>query len=177
MVNCVRLVLVIAGTPQAAFLAPPGPTVAQAGTKLNFGFNGLGSPPDDGKEDAEKPEKKITARGLIQLITAGMGAPFLGDYQGVDSVSASILFWCFVSNDIHMRSYVLIIAPCSSATFPLVGFLQDGKMMFTLEANNLVDENGNSKQTQMPYFENGWVEEKDESEVNSGGGFKFPWQK
>jgi hypothetical protein len=71
----------------------------------------------------------------------------------------------------------LIIAPCSSATYPLVGFLQDGKMMFTLEANNLVDENGNSKQTQMPYFENGWVEEKDESEVNSGGGFKFPWQK
>ena len=33
--------------------------------------------------------------------------------------------------------------------------LQDGKMMFSLEANNLVDENGNSKQTQMPYFENG----------------------
>ena len=43
-------------------------------------------------------------------------------------------------------------------------FAQDGKMMFTLEANNLVDENGNSKQTQMPYFENGWVEEKDESD-------------
>jgi hypothetical protein len=103
MVNCVRLVIIIAGTSQAAFLAPPGPTVARAGTKLNFGFNGLGSPPDDGKADAEKPEKKITARGLIQLITAGMGAPFLGDYQGVDSVSANILFWCFVSNDIHMR--------------------------------------------------------------------------
>ena len=50
-------------------------------------------------------------------------------------------------------------------------------MMFTLEANNLVDENGNSKQTQMPYFENGWVEEKDESDATSGGGFKFPWQK
>ena len=32
---------------------------------------------------------------------------------------------------------------------------KDGKMMFSLEANNLVDENGNSKQTQMPYFENG----------------------
>jgi len=54
--------------------------------------------------------------------------------------------------------------------------------MFTLEANNLVDENGNSKQTQMPYFENGWVEEvKDESKIatkrNGGsGGFKFPWQ-
>ena len=56
-------------------------------------------------------------------------------------------------------------------------FLQDGKMIFTLEANNLVDENGNSKQTQMPYFENGWVEEKDESDAKSGGVFKFPWQK
>jgi hypothetical protein len=57
------------------------------------------------------------------------------------------------------------------------GNCQDGKMMFTLEANNLVDENGNSKQTQMPYFENGWVEEKDEAQTNSDGGFKFPWQK
>ena len=37
--------------------------------------------------------------------------------------------------------------------YPL--FDKDGKMMFSLEANNLVDENGNSKQTQMPYFENG----------------------
>ena len=54
---------------------------------------------------------------------------------------------------------------------------QDGKMMFSLEANNLVDEEGNSKQTQMPYFENGWVEEVDESKPKSGGGFKLPWQK
>jgi hypothetical protein len=102
MVNCVRLVLVIAGTSQAAFLAPPGLTVARAGTKLNFGFNGLGSPPDDGKADADKPEKKITARGLLQLITAGMGAPFLGDYQGVDSVSERF-YSGSVSSDIHMR--------------------------------------------------------------------------
>ena len=51
--------------------------------------------------------------------------------------------------------------------------------MFSLEANNLVDENGESKQTKMPYFENGWVEEKDESVASSsnGGGFKMPWQK
>jgi hypothetical protein len=61
--------------------------------------------------------------------------------------------------------------------------------MFTLEANNLVDENGNSKQTQMPYFENGWVEEeeekKNESQIaikkkkngsSSSSGFKFLWQ-
>ena len=49
--------------------------------------------------------------------------------------------------------------------------------MFSLEANNLVDEDGESKQTKMPYFENGWVEEKDESESGGEGGFKFPWQK
>ena len=55
--------------------------------------------------------------------------------------------------------------------------VQDGKMMFSLEANNLVDEFGNSKQTQMPYFENGWVEEKDETQSKNDGGFKFPWQK
>ena len=50
-------------------------------------------------------------------------------------------------------------------------------MMFSLEANNLVDEEGNSKQTQMPYFENGWVEEVDESKPKSRGGFNLPWQK
>eukprot|EP00571_Detonula_confervacea_P016016 CAMPEP_0172307996 /NCGR_PEP_ID=MMETSP1058-20130122/8729_1 /TAXON_ID=83371 /ORGANISM="Detonula confervacea, Strain CCMP 353" /LENGTH=141 /DNA_ID=CAMNT_0013020319 /DNA_START=98 /DNA_END=523 /DNA_ORIENTATION=- len=141
MVKSVLIALVMASTAQAAFMGPPGiPGVAWgAGTKLSFGFNGLGSPADDGEADAEKPEMKISAGGLMQMITAGMGAPFLGDYQGV--------------ND-------------------------EGKMMFSLEANNLVDEEGNSKQTAMPYFENGWVEEKDESEPkSSGGGFKFPWQK
>lgn len=59
----------------------------------------------------------------------------------------------------------------------IIKFVQEtGKFMFSLEANNLVDENGESKQTQMPYFENGWVEEKDESQ-EGGGGFKFPWSK
>ena len=43
-------------------------------------------------------------------------------------------------------------------------------MMFSLEANNLMDENGKSKQTQMPFFEDGWIDPDDE-------GFKFPWQK
>ncbi|KAL7546877.1 hypothetical protein ACHAWF_011172 [Thalassiosira exigua] len=140
MKNSVLFALVVASgaADAAAFIGPPGiPGVTWgAGTKLGFGFNGLGS---DSESDEAPPEKKITGGGLVQLITAGMGAPFLGDYQGVDD---------------------------------------DGKMMFSLEANNLVDEDGNSKQTQMPYFENGWVEEKDETEVNSGGGgFKFPWQK
>ena len=106
-----------------------------------FGFNGLGSPKEDKSEDADvKEEKKISFGGLAQLITAGMGAPFLGDYQGMDE--------------------------------------ETGKMMFSLEANNLVDEDGNSKQTQMPYFEYGWVEEEDDkTSTSSTGGFKLPWQK
>lgn len=86
----------------------------------------------DGKE-----EKKIGLSGALQLITAGLGAPFLGDYQGVDK--------------------------------------ETGKFMFSLEANNLVDEDGNSKQTKMPYFESGWVDPEDEKRAQEG--FKFPWQK
>lgn len=49
--------------------------------------------------------------------------------------------------------------------------------MFSLEANNLVDENGESKQTKMPYFENGWIDEEEVAKSSSGGGFKMPWQK
>ena len=47
---------------------------------------------------------------------------------------------------------------------------ETGKFMFSLEANNLVDENGNSKQTSAPYFESGWVDEND-------SGFQWPWDK
>mmetsp|Transcript_15160 Transcript_15160/g.28249 ORF Transcript_15160/g.28249 Transcript_15160/m.28249 type:complete len:151 (-) Transcript_15160:72-524(-) len=80
--------------------------------------------------EVEKP--KMDMKGLIQLITAGAGSPFLGDYKGVDK--------------------------------------ETGNFMFELEANNLVDENGESKQTKAKYFEEGWVDEDDE-------GFKWPWQK
>ena len=54
---------------------------------------------------------------------------------------------------------------------------ETGKFMFSLEANNLVDENGDSKQTSMPYFESGWVDEEEEQRRKEQGGFKFPWQK
>ena len=47
--------------------------------------------------------------------------------------------------------------------------------MFSLEANNLVDENGESIQTKAKYFENGWVDPEDEKRAKEG--FKFPWQK
>merc|ERR1712113_364927 len=80
---------------------------------------------EEGERTDEKLEKKkIGLDGLFQLITAGAGAPFLGDFQGVDK--------------------------------------ETGKFMFSLEANNLVDEDGQSKQTKMPYFESGWVDPADQ---------------
>ena len=96
--------------------------------------------PDEGRGENPDPEKKIGLSGLAQLITAGMGSPFLGDFEGVDE--------------------------------------ETGKMMFSLEANNLVDEDGKSKQTSMPYFESGWVDPEDlekerQKKQKGGGGFKF----
>jgi hypothetical protein len=56
---------------------------------------------------------------------------------------------------------------------------ETGKFMFSLEANNLTDENGESKQTKMPYFESGWVDPADleKERKRREEGFKFPWQK
>ena len=76
-------------------------------TKLQFGIPTFGSGKKDDKEDSESgndgdPPKKIGFSGLAQLITAGMGSPFLGNFEGVEEGT--------------------------------------GKMMFSLEANNLVDE-------------------------------------
>lgn len=80
-------------------------------TRLYFGIPTFGAGKDD--KDSKKsssdtslesnaPEKKIGLSGLVQLITAGMGSPFLGEFEGVEE--------------------------------------ETGKMMFSLEANNLVDE-------------------------------------
>jgi hypothetical protein len=119
-------------------------------SKLGFGIPSFLTPKDDNKDKAESSKsnqpagkesglekKEVGWKGLVQLITAGAGAPFLGDFEGVDK--------------------------------------ETGKFMFSLEANNLVDEKGNSKQTSMPYFESGWVDPEDEARAAKG--FKFPWQK
>ena len=108
---------------------------SSSSTELQFGIPTFQPKKDDDDSSDggdKKGEKKVGIKSLAQLITAGMGAPFLGDFEGVEE--------------------------------------DTGKMMFSLEANNLVDEKGNSKQTSMPYFESGWVDPDDE-------GFKFPWQK
>lgn len=119
-------------------------------TALAFGIPSFLTPKSDDDDDGNKKakaaapkqeeEKKVGLKGLLQLITAGAGAPFLGDFEGVDK--------------------------------------ETGNFMFSLEANNLVDENGQSKQTKMPYFENGWVDPEDEAKAakRKAEGFKFPWQ-
>lgn len=76
-------------------------------TQLQFGIPTFGKNDKDGDDKKKKnenamPEKKIGLSGLAQLITAGMGSPFLGDFEGVDK--------------------------------------ETGKFMFSLEANNLVDD-------------------------------------
>mmetsp|Transcript_11967 Transcript_11967/g.34143 ORF Transcript_11967/g.34143 Transcript_11967/m.34143 type:complete len:145 (-) Transcript_11967:11-445(-) len=113
-------------------------------TNLQFGIPTFQPKKDDdnkNKKDPNLDEKKIGLAGLAQLVTAGLGAPFLGDFQGVEK--------------------------------------ETGKFMFSLEANNLVDENGDSKQTKMPYFESGWVDPEDlaKEQRRKEAGFKFPWQK
>jgi hypothetical protein len=118
-------------------------------SKLQFGLPSWFTTPESVNDDNEKklssnqaqvPDAKIGWSGVIQLITAGLGAPFLGDYQGMDE--------------------------------------ETGKFMFSLEANNLFDEDGNSKQTSMPYFESGWVDPEDEQRATGNKGFNlFPWQK
>jgi len=126
------------GSSGFAPMTNPTPTST---TQLNFGIPTFQpKKQDDKKEEAGEsalPKKELSMKGLLQLITAGAGAPFLGDFEGVDE--------------------------------------ETGKFMFSLEANNLVDENGNSKQTQMPYFESGWVDPEDEKRAQEG--FKWPWQK
>ena len=135
-----RLTLLAAfcSTTAVAF-APPPTTRHSTSTALNLGIPKFFLPKEEQDEASSsssaspaKEEKKVGMKGLLQLITAGAGAPFLGDFEGVDE--------------------------------------ETGKFMFSLEANNLVDENGKSKQTAAPYFGSGWVDESD-------SGFQWPWDK
>lgn len=84
--------------PTAGFFPSGLPMAWGQGTSLGFGLpSGFGGPKSDEKVEGgneKKEEKKISAGGLVQLITAGMGAPFLGDFEGVDEVSVSIALLC-----------------------------------------------------------------------------------
>jgi hypothetical protein len=101
----VALLLTLAATSEA-FVAPASrQSSVAATTELHFGIPTFGAKQDGGddkKKADDAPEKKIDLSGLVQLITAGMGSPFLGNFEGIEE--------------------------------------ETGKMMFSLEANNLVDE-------------------------------------
>jgi hypothetical protein len=70
----------------SAFIPSRVPVAWGQGTSLSFGLPSFGGRSDEKEENPDKKEKKISAGGLLQLITAGMGAPFLGDFEGVDEV-------------------------------------------------------------------------------------------
>ena len=60
---------------------------------------------------------------------------------------------------------------------------ENGKMMFELEANNLVDSEGNSIQTKAKYFRDGYVEERSDlsppgfwGNLLSGGKLQGEWE-
>lgn len=60
---------------------------------------------------------------------------------------------------------------------------ENGKMMFELEANNLVDSEGNSIQTKAKYFRDGYVEERGDiappgfwGNLISGGRLQGEWE-
>jgi hypothetical protein len=100
MTTILLLLLVALSSSTNAFVHLPT-TSRIASSRLNFGIPTFGAKDDD-KKEKKTDDKKIGISGLIQVITAGMGAPFLGEFEGVDE--------------------------------------ETGKMMFSLEANNLVDE-------------------------------------
>ena len=84
-----------------AFVSPPKTRIIKEHSALYFGIPTFGAK-DDKEPKKDEEGKKIGVSGLVQLITAGMGSPFLGNFEGVDE--------------------------------------ETGKFMFSLEANNLVDE-------------------------------------
>lgn len=100
MMQRVLLLLTLAAASCEAFA--PATHSRSVATQLQFGIPSFGAKDDEKEDEEELPPKQIGMKGLLQLVTAGLGSPFLGDYEGVDE--------------------------------------ETGKFMFSLEANNLVDE-------------------------------------
>lgn len=78
-----------------------------------------------------------------------------------------------------LKSLIALVATGAGSPFlgDFEGVDEDtGTLNFSLEANNLVDEEGNSKQTAMPFFEEGWVDEEEIARKKARKG-KWPWEK
>jgi hypothetical protein len=111
----VSLLLVVIACDVRAFVVPGSPSRSlklssssvhrSSTTQLAFGFFPSSSDKDDSKDDkkkknsnAEEPKlqkKSVGLKGLVQLITAGAGAPFLGDFEVCDCLllSCTALWW------------------------------------------------------------------------------------
>ena len=83
------------GTLGFAPVTPRQPTTTTT-TALQLGIPKFFLPKEESKSEATgeatKDEKKLDMKGLLQLITAGAGAPFLGDYEGVDEETGKFMF-------------------------------------------------------------------------------------
>jgi hypothetical protein len=147
--------------------APRAPV--RQGTALTFGLPSFGAKDDDKKEANKEPEKKIDFKGLIQLITAGAGSPFLGDYEGTDPETGKMMFSLEANNlvdEVCFKSSIIFVLLCTN-------FIQYYYSLLSLDNA----KNGESKQTKMPYFESGWVSEEDLEKERNKKPFKFPWDK
>jgi hypothetical protein len=113
----------------------------------------------------KQEEKKLDVKGLLQLITAGAGAPFLGDFEGVDEETGKFMFsleanvrirksssciWYLLPNVLSVHVPFSFLTHHYAILSPLVVCVPRTSLQ-----QNLVDEKGNSKQTSMPYFESG----------------------
>jgi hypothetical protein len=59
---------------------------------LSLKIPSFGVDDNDNKEGEKEEEKQIGLAGFVQLFTAGLGAPFLGDYEGYDKETNSFMF-------------------------------------------------------------------------------------
>jgi hypothetical protein len=102
----------VAGSSVALAFAPARPQ-SRPTTDLALGIPKFFLPKGEGDEAAKtegEEEEKIGLSGLFQLITAGAGAPFLGDYKGVDKETGNFMF----SLEANVR------IPCLCSCFPIL---------------------------------------------------------
>lgn len=93
MLNVKTTVLLLATLVLAAHAFVPMASRSRQATTLSLKIPSFGADDDDAKkEGGQEDDKKIGLTGFVQLLTAGLGAPFLGDYQGYDEESNSFMF-------------------------------------------------------------------------------------
>ena len=75
------IVAILGGLTSVNGFAPATGRQTVSSTELGFGLPSFGSKGDDESDDKNVEKKSIGLQGLVQLITAGAGSPFLGEFQ------------------------------------------------------------------------------------------------